>query len=68
MPKTEGVSLEAFSKVVEAIYDCALEPERWRETLPLICELMHSPFAALGIHDYDQRTTGRVFDFGWDEG
>ena len=29
-------SLEAFSKVVEAIYDCALHPEHWRDTLRMM--------------------------------
>jgi DNA-binding CsgD family transcriptional regulator/PAS domain-containing protein len=60
-------SLKQFSQVIEAIYDCALEPERWRETLPLLAGFMRSPYAALAIHDYDQQRTGRVFDHGYGE-
>ena len=28
-----GVSLEAFSKVVEAVYDCALDPTGWHHAV-----------------------------------
>ena len=37
------VSLEAFSKVVEAVYDCALDPNRWHETVRLIADLLREP-------------------------
>jgi DNA-binding CsgD family transcriptional regulator/PAS domain-containing protein len=66
MPKCEP-SIREFSKVVEAIYDCAIDPDHWRATLPMICEFMISPYGALAIHDYDQERTGRLYDHGFDE-
>jgi DNA-binding CsgD family transcriptional regulator/PAS domain-containing protein len=66
MPKCEP-SIREFSKVVEAIYDCAIDPDRWRATLPMICEFMTSPYGALAIHDYDQDRTARLYDHGYDE-
>jgi len=36
------LSLEAFSKVVEAIDDCAFEPGRWRDALRLIADITAS--------------------------
>jgi hypothetical protein len=33
------VPLETFSKVVEAIYDCALDPSHWRKVLGILIEL-----------------------------
>jgi hypothetical protein len=34
--KCTDISLETFSKVVESIYDCALDANHWLETLRLI--------------------------------
>jgi DNA-binding CsgD family transcriptional regulator len=49
--KSPNVPLEAFSKVVEAIYDCAFDPTRWQDTLVLIAELCRSQTCILTIHD-----------------
>ena len=32
------IPLEAFSKVVEAIYDCALDPTHWREAVRMVSD------------------------------
>ena len=40
--KSPDVPLETFSKVVEAIYDCALDPTRWQNTIRLTAELCRS--------------------------
>ena len=32
--------LETFSKAVEAIYDCALDPTRWQDTISVVAELL----------------------------
>ena len=47
-------SLGAFSDTVEVIYDCALNPQRWRDTLRLVGQLTDTPSIAIGIMDYDQ--------------
>jgi DNA-binding CsgD family transcriptional regulator/PAS domain-containing protein len=54
--KSPDVPLETFSKVVEAVYDCALDPSRWRDTINMISDLLESQRCSLGVHDY---TTGR---------
>jgi DNA-binding CsgD family transcriptional regulator/PAS domain-containing protein len=51
MRVTPQVQLETFSKVVEAIYDCALDPTRWQDTLLLIAELCRSQTCILTVHD-----------------
>jgi DNA-binding CsgD family transcriptional regulator/PAS domain-containing protein len=48
-------SLEAFSKVVEAIYDSAVDAQWWRTALPLIAELTNSPMTSMGIIDHTQQ-------------
>jgi len=60
-------SLEQFSKVVEAIYDSAMDPQRWRTTLPLIAELTNSPCTGMGIMDHVQKRIAIGFTHGWDE-
>jgi DNA-binding CsgD family transcriptional regulator len=60
-------SLEQFSKVVEAVYDSALDPQRWRTTLPLIAELTNSPCTGMGIMDHVQQRIAIGFNHGWDE-
>jgi DNA-binding CsgD family transcriptional regulator/PAS domain-containing protein len=60
------VSLEAFSKVVEAIYDCALDPDHWHHTLRRIAELCESQCGGLGVHDYLNGQTELAFQFGYD--
>jgi DNA-binding CsgD family transcriptional regulator/PAS domain-containing protein len=49
--KRQDATLETFSKVVEAIYDCALDHTRWQDTLVLIAELCRSQTCILTIHD-----------------
>jgi hypothetical protein len=46
------VGLEAFSKVVEAIYDCSLDPAHWQDTVEIIGELLTSQRCALGVINY----------------
>jgi len=53
--KSLGVPLEAFSKVVEAIYDCTFDPSRWQETVGMIAELCRSHYAFLGIIDLENQ-------------
>ena len=59
-------SLEAFSKVVESIYDCALNPEHWRETLRLVAELTDTPKIAIGVMDYAQERLVYNVEYGHD--
>jgi DNA-binding CsgD family transcriptional regulator len=60
-------SLEAFSKAVEAIYDCALNPDGWRQALRLIGCLTDSPDVAVAIVDYTQRRVAYDAYVGFDQ-
>jgi DNA-binding CsgD family transcriptional regulator/PAS domain-containing protein len=59
--------LDAFSKVVEAIYDCALDPSRWQETVGVIAELCRSHYGFLGIVDLEEARNELTFHVGYDE-
>jgi DNA-binding CsgD family transcriptional regulator/PAS domain-containing protein len=60
------VSLEGFSKVVEAVYDCAVDPERWYDTLRQIAELCGSQTCILTVADF---STGRYdLAYKWGHG
>jgi DNA-binding CsgD family transcriptional regulator/PAS domain-containing protein len=50
-----GVPLETFSKVVESIYDCALDVSGWPETIGMIVELCRSINGILVVYDLKNR-------------
>lgn len=59
--------LQSLSEVIGSIYDCALDPDRWGQTLPSISAATDSPYGALAVYDYEHALSGRVFDHGYDE-
>ena len=61
------VSLEIYSKVVEAIYDCALDPNRWHDTVQLIAEFFQSPRCILGVHDCANDRSELTFQLGYED-
>ena len=61
------ISLETFSKVVEAVYDCALDPNRWHDTVRMIADLLASQRCTLGVHDYANGCNDLMFQVGWDD-
>jgi DNA-binding CsgD family transcriptional regulator/PAS domain-containing protein len=61
------IPLETFSKVVEAIYDCALDPNRWPDAIRLIAELCQSQWCALGVHDCVRGGDELMFRLGYPE-
>jgi DNA-binding NarL/FixJ family response regulator len=65
--KSSEVPLETFSKVVEAVYDCALDPNDWRDTTRLIADLCRSQTCILGVYDYANRRSELAFNFGYTE-
>src|SRR5262249_52717966 len=58
------VPLETFSKVVEAIYDCALDPKHWQNTIRLIADLCRSPTCIIAVHDYSSGRSELAYDVG----
>ena len=65
--KSFEVPLETFSKVVEAIYDCALDPTRWQDTIRLIAELCRSQVCIIGVHDYANGRSELAYNLGYEE-
>ena len=61
------ISLETFSRVVEAIYDCALDPNRWHQTVRQIASLSESQVCMLGVHDYTNGHSELSFKLGYDD-
>ena len=61
------ISVEAFSKVVEAVYDCALDPNHWHDTVRIIADLCESQRCTLGVHDYANGCNDLMFQVGWED-
>ena len=52
---------EAFSKVVDSVCDCALVPNRLRQTVSMITKLRWCQFGVLGVIDLRERNNVRTF-------
>jgi DNA-binding CsgD family transcriptional regulator/PAS domain-containing protein len=65
--KPLDLPLETFSKVVEAIYDCALYPERWHPTVRMIADLCESQVCIVGVYDYASRRGELAYQCGYTE-
>jgi len=50
-----------LSDLIGAIYDCALEPDRWHTTIRAIADLFASPICNLGINNMQDAGFRRVF-------
>jgi DNA-binding CsgD family transcriptional regulator len=56
-----------LSDTIGAIYDCALEPERWPQTLARLEMLSRAGFSFIVLHDLIRNMPGRVFEHGGSE-
>ena len=61
------ISLGAFSKVVDAVYDCALDPNHWHDAVRMIADLCESQVSILAVHDYANGRTETAFGLGYTE-
>jgi DNA-binding CsgD family transcriptional regulator len=68
MQDSRGPSVEAFSRVVESIYDAAMDPAHWQEALRLISELTESSKTGMGIVDHAQKRHVLGYAHGYEEG
>jgi DNA-binding CsgD family transcriptional regulator/PAS domain-containing protein len=62
--KSSEVPLETFSKVVEAIYDCALDPNRWQDTVRQMADVCRSQVCIMGVYDYKDARGELSYNFG----
>ena len=61
------IPLETFSKVVELIYDCALDPNRWIDTAGMIAQLVGSESCLLAINDLKSKRRALMLHVGLDD-
>ncbi|HWE20387.1 MAG TPA: LuxR C-terminal-related transcriptional regulator [Hyphomicrobiaceae bacterium] len=62
-----GISAQALSDAIGAIYDCALEPDHWPEAMRRITELTGSVAMGMGIIDHKHKQNVRLYDYGYSE-
>jgi DNA-binding NarL/FixJ family response regulator len=60
------VQLEAFSKAVEAVYDCAVDSIKWTDALGRIVELCSCRDGSLGVIDLENVRNKAAFHVGHD--
>lgn len=60
-----GVSAQALSDTIGAIYDCALDPQRWSDAIRRIGELCESGAGGLCVHDLRNVEDVHLFEIGY---
>jgi len=65
MDGLEGVTAQQLSDVIGAIYDCALEPERWPGACRSVADLCASTGGGICVHDLKQVRNDQLFVFGY---
>lgn len=67
MTDTAGISAQALSDAVGAIYDCALEPDHWPKAMQRVTELTESAGMGIGVIDHKHKHNVRLYDYGYSE-
>jgi len=60
----DGVSAQALSDTIGAIYDCALDPQQWPDTCRRIADLCESTAGGICVHDLRHVQNDQLFVFG----
>ncbi len=60
-----GVAPNEVSQLIGDIYDCALEPARWKHVIASLGTFTQSPTVALAITDLKTKSLSRLYDYGW---
>jgi DNA-binding CsgD family transcriptional regulator/PAS domain-containing protein len=61
----DEVSAQALSDTIGAIYDCALDPQRWPDTCRKIADLCESNAGGICVHDLRHVQNDQLFVFGY---
>jgi PAS domain-containing protein len=61
----DAVSPQASSDTIGAIYDCALDPQRWPDTCRRIADLCESTAGGICVHDLRHQQNDQLFVFGY---
>jgi DNA-binding CsgD family transcriptional regulator/PAS domain-containing protein len=62
----DGVSAQALSDTIGAIYDCALDPQKWPDTCRKIANLCESTGGGICVHDMRHTQNDQLFVFGYE--
>ena len=65
MKGLDGVSAQALSDTIGAIYDCALDPSRWKDAFRRIVQLCDSTAGGMCIHDFTNLQNDTLFEYGY---
>jgi len=60
-----GVSAQALSDTIGAIYDCALDPQRWGDAIGRLGELCESGAGGMCVHDLRNVENVQLFEIGY---
>jgi DNA-binding CsgD family transcriptional regulator/PAS domain-containing protein len=63
----DGVSAQALSDTIGAIYDCALDPQQWPDTCRKIADLSESTAGGICVHDMRHVQNDQLFVFGYQQ-
>jgi DNA-binding CsgD family transcriptional regulator/PAS domain-containing protein len=67
MRPVDGISAEALSDTIGAIYDCALDPQRWSDAIRRIVDLCESTAGGMCVHDLRNVEDVHLFEIGYTE-
>jgi DNA-binding CsgD family transcriptional regulator/PAS domain-containing protein len=65
MTAVEAISTQALSDTIGAIYDCALDPERWMDAIGRLVELCESTAGGMCVHDLRNVEDVHLFEIGY---
>lgn len=65
MTGLDGVSAQALSDTIGAIYDCALDPQKWPDTCRSVADLCESTAGGICVHDLRHVQNDQLFVFGY---
>ncbi len=64
---SDGVSAQALSDTIGAVYDCALDPQQWPDTCRKIASLCESSAGGVCVHDLRHTQNDQLFVFGYQQ-
>lgn len=65
MTGLDGISADELSELIGAIYDCAIDPQRWPDTCRKIAAQCESTAGGICVHDLRQARSAQLFVFGY---
>ena len=61
----DGVSAQELSDTIGAIYDCAIDPDGWRDTFRMVAGLCDSAAGGMCVHDLKHEQNDSLYMFGY---